>query len=75
MLLAKSITGEECAHQCETAISSELSISPELLVAAMRNGARVKNVAMRTPVVYNNMMDVKCFSYTLDQVGDRSGRR
>ena len=67
MLLAKSITGEECARQLVTAISTELSISPELLVAAMRDRARVNDVAMRTiSVIYNNMMDVKCFSHTLD---------
>ena len=72
MLLAKSITGEECARQLVTAISTELSISPELLVAAMRDRARVNDVAMRTiSVIYNNMMDVKCFSHTLDRVGDK----
>ena len=55
-----------------TAISTELSISPELLVAAMRDRARVNDVAMRTiSVIYNNMMDVKCFSHTLDRVGDK----
>ena len=72
MLLAKSITGEECARQLVIAISTELSISPELLVAAMRDMARVNDVAMRTlSVIYNNVMDVKCFSHTLDRVGDK----
>ena len=72
MLLAKSITGEECARQLVTAISTEFSISSELLVAAIRDRARVNDVAMRTiSVIYNNMMDVKCFSHTLDRVGDK----
>ena len=72
MLLAKSITGEECARQLVTAVSTELSISPELLVAAMRDRARVNDVAMRTiSVIYSNMMDVKCFSHTLDRVGEK----
>ena len=72
MLLAKSITGEECARQLVTAISTEFSISSELLVAAIRDRARVNDVAIRTiSVIYNNMMDVKCFSHTLDRVGDK----
>ena len=55
-----------------TAISTELSISSELLVAAMRDRTRVNDVAMRTiSVIYNNMMDAKCFSHTLDRVGDK----
>ena len=65
-------SGEECARQLVTAISTELSISSELLVAAMRDRARVNDVAMRTiSVIYNNMMDAKCFSHTLDRVGDK----
>ena len=64
MLLAKSITGEECARQLVTAISTELSISPELIVAAMRDRARVNDVAMRT--ISDRMMDVSCFAHTLD---------
>lgn len=72
MLPAKSITGKECARQLVTAVSTELSISPELLVAAMRDRARVNDVAMRTiSVIYSNMMDVKCFSHTLDRVGEK----
>ena len=51
MLLAKSITGEECARQLVTAISTELSISPELFVDAMRDRARVNDVAMRTTYI------------------------
>ena len=72
MLLAKSFTGEECARQLVTAISTELSISPELVVAAMRDRARVNDVAMRTiSVIYHRMMDVRCFSHTIDHVGER----
>ena len=52
-----------------TAISTELSISSELLVATMRDRTRVNDVAMRT--ISNNMMDAKCFSHTLDRVGDK----
>lgn len=70
--LMLSNTEEECARQFVTAISTELSISPELVVAAMRDRARVNDVAMRTiSVIYNNIMDVKFFLHTLDRVGDK----
>ena len=38
----------------------------------MRDRASVNNVAMRTiSVVYNQLMDVGCFSHTLDHVGEK----
>ena len=72
MLLAKSITGEEVARQLITAVSTELSIASNLVIAAMRDRASVNDVAMRTmSVIYNQMMDVGCFSHTLDHVGEK----
>ena len=42
-----------------------------LIVAAMRDRASVNDVAMRTiKVVYNELLDVGCFSHTLNQVGE-----
>lgn len=38
----------------------------------MRDRASVNDVAMRTiRVVYNQLLDVGCFSHTLDHVGER----
>ena len=38
----------------------------------MRDRASVNSVAMRTiGVIYNNMMDIGCFSHTLDNVGEK----
>ena len=72
MLLAKSITGEEVARQLIVALSTELSIASNLVIAAMRDRASVNNVAMRTiSVLYNDIMDIGCFSHTLDHVGER----
>ena len=72
MLLAKSLTGEEVARQLVTVISTELSVQPDLIVAAMRDRASVNSVAMRTiGVIYNRMMDVGCFSHTIDHVGEK----
>ena len=37
----------------------------------MRDCASVNNVAMRTlKIVYNNIIDVGCFSHTLDHIGE-----
>ena len=72
MLLAKALTGEELARQLITAISTELSVQPGLVVAGMRDRASVNTVAMCTiSVIYNNMMDIGCFSHTLDHVGEK----
>ena len=69
MLLAKSVNGEEVARQLITVLQSELSIPPNMVIAAMRDRASVNNVAIRTiSVIYNNLMDVGCFSNTLDHV-------
>ena len=36
----------------------------------MRDRAAVNNVAMRTlAVVYSKLLDVRCFSHTIDRVG------
>ena len=71
MLLAKSLTGEEVARQLITSLSTELSIPQHLVVSTMCDRASVNDVAMRTiSVLYNNVMDVGCFSHTLDHVGE-----
>ena len=57
-----------CSSACDSHIDGAL-ISPELLVAAMQDRARVNDVAMRTlSVIYNNMM---VLSHILDWVGDK----
>lgn len=72
MLLAKSMTGEEVACQIITALSTDLGIPSNLVLAAMRDRAPVNDVAMRTvTVIYNRMMDIGCFSHTIDHVGER----
>ena len=72
MLLAKSLTGEELAHQLISAISTELSIPTNRVVAFMRDQAAINGIAMRTvSVLYSQMLDIGCFSHTFDLVGDR----
>jgi hypothetical protein len=71
MLVAKSMTGEEVARQLIATLSTELSIPANHVVAFMRDRASVNNVAMRTvSVLYNSMIDIGCFSHTLDRVGE-----
>ena len=67
----KSMCGEEVARQIIIVLSTELGIPSNLLIAAMRDRASVNSVAMRTvSIVYNKVMDVGCFSHTLDHVGE-----
>ena len=72
MLLAKFVTGEEVARQLITVLSTELSIAQHLVVSSMHGHATVNDVAMRTmKVPYNDVIDIGCFSHTLDHVGER----
>ena len=70
-LLAKTMTGEEIAQQIIVILSTEFEISFNLIVTAMRDRASVNDVAMRTiKVVYNELLDVGCFSHTLNHEGE-----
>ena len=71
MLLAKSLTGEELARQLISAISMELSIPTNRVVAFMRDWAAVNGIAMRTvSVLYSQMLDIGSFLHMFDLVGD-----
>ena len=71
-LLAKTMTGEKIAQQIIVILSTEFGIFSNLIVAAMRDRASVNDVAMRTiKVVYNELLDVGCFSHTLNHAGER----
>ena len=71
MLLSRSMTGEEVARQIIMVLSTELGLASSLLVGNMRDHASVNEVAMRTVrVVYNQVVDIGCFSHTLDHVGE-----
>ena len=70
MLLAKSMTGEEVARELIVVLSTGLGIGPNKLIAAMRDRAAVNGAAMRTvKVLYPNILDVGCFSHTIDNAG------
>ena len=48
MLLAKSITGEEVARQLIAVVATELSLAPNMVLAARHDHASVNDVAIRT---------------------------
>ena len=70
-LLAKSLSGEEIAREIITILSTSYNIESSRLLACMRDGASTNSVAVRTlAILYPNMLEVKCFSHTLDRVGE-----
>ena len=70
--LAKSMAGEEIARELISTLSGEYGITSERLLAAMRDRASVNRVAMRTiKVVFPDMIDVGCYSHTIDPVGEK----
>ena len=70
-LLSKNMSGEEIARELVLVLSTNYGISPDHLIASMRDRASANNVAMRTmAIVYPKVLDVGCFSHTLDRVGE-----
>ena len=70
LTLTKSLTGEEIARELINVLSVEYSISSERVLASLRDRASTNGVAMRTiQVVYPNMIDIGCYSHTIDLVG------
>ena len=70
-MLAKSVSGVELARELISVLSVTYGIKCNMLIAAMRDGASVNSVAIRTvKVVYPLLIDVRCFSHTIDRVGN-----
>lgn len=70
-MLAKSVMGEELARELISVLSVAYSIKPNMLLAAMRDGASVNNAAICTlKIVYPLLIDVHCFSHAIDRVGN-----
>ena len=64
-LLAKSLSGNEIAHELITILSTELGIMLTQLLALMRDRASCNNVAMHTiKVIYPNVLDIGCYNHT-----------
>ena len=71
-LLAKSMSGEEIAREIIASISTQFGIASNQVVAMMHDRAACNGVALRTlKVIYPQLVDVGCFSHTLDLVGEK----
>ena len=70
-MLVKSVTGEELIRELISVLSVNYGISTQLLLAAMKDRAAVNETAIRTlKVVYPNILNIGCFSHTIDRVGE-----
>ena len=70
-LLAKSLTGEEIARELISVLSTSLGIASQFVVGTMRDHASMNKIAIHTmKIIYQNSLDIGCFSHTLDLVGD-----
>ena len=66
------MSGEEIARELINVISAQYGIDSNKLVAAMHDRAACNGVALRTiKIVYSSIVDVGCFSHTLDLVGNK----
>ena len=64
--------GDEIARELINVLSTELGIPGGKLLAAMRDRASTNNVALRTvKVVYPDLLDIGCYSHTIDHVGEK----
>ena len=69
----KRMSGEEIARELINGLSAQCGVSTSKLVAAMHDRAACNGVALRTiKVVYSSIVEVGCFSHTLDLVGCHS---
>ena len=68
--VAKPVTGQDLAKVINRCLALEYQIDGERVVAAMRDGASVNGVAIRTfQVLCPNVFDVTCFSHAANNAG------
>ena len=71
-MLSKSLADEEIARELISVLSVNFGIRSANLLASMRDRVAANNVAMQTlKVVYPTVVDVGCFSHTIDHVGEK----
>ena len=69
-LIAKSLKGDELAHEIITVLPQQYNVQNSSLCAAMRDGTSVNRTAIRTlKVVFQKVVDVRCFSHAIDGIG------
>ena len=71
-MLQKTLTGEEIAREVISTLSVDYHVPSTSVLASMRDRASSNNVALRTlKVLYPDLIDVSCFSHTIDHVGEK----
>ena len=66
------MSGEEIASELINVISAQYGTTSNKLVAVMHDGAAYNGVALQTiKIVYSSIVDIGCFSCTLDLVGSK----
>ena len=69
-VLAKSLKANELAQCLIQALAVDFSIQPGALLAAMKDGASVNKAALQqVKFFFPQLLDVTCFSHTIDNVG------
>ena len=70
-LLAISLSGAEIACELINTLAVQYSKASELVLAAMCDSVSSNGVAMCTlKVIYPSLIDIGCFSHSLDRVGE-----
>ena len=70
--VAKAVNAPELCQVINECVTGQYSIDGNLVLASMRDGASVNGAAVRgLSVLFPNMMDVVCFSHTLNNAGLR----
>ena len=68
---SKSVNANELGQVLNQCLSVEYGFRGNSLIAAMRDGASVNQAALNiVSFIFPNMLNVVCFSHTLDNVGN-----
>ena len=70
-ICSKSVNADELAQVLNQCLSVDYGVNTNSLLAAMRDGASVNQAALdRIAFIFPKMLNVVCFSYTLDNVAN-----
>ena len=71
-MLAKSVNKEELLLLAREVLSTELEVMANCLLTSIHDRAAVNTAVMRTiSILYPSVMNIGCFSHTVDNIGDR----
>ena len=71
-MLAKSVNNEELLLLAREVLSTELGVMANCLLTSIHYRAAVNTAVMRTiSILYPSVMNIGCFSHTVDNIGDR----